>query len=119
MATVLSCTQRLSEAVGMPDDVAATVVKNIVDAFPEVERVILFGSRARGDARQDSDWDFLVIMPSALRPVARGVSVRRVARVPGIPMDFLVRTPEEVREGFPFFADDIAREGRLLYERPR
>ena len=68
----------------MPDDVAATVVKNIVGAFPEVERVILCGSRACGSS-----------------------------------MDFLVRTPEEVREGFPFFADDIVREGRLLYERPR
>jgi len=26
------------------------------------EKVILFGSRARGDAREDSDWDLLVLM---------------------------------------------------------
>ena len=26
------------------------------------EKVILFGSQARGDAREDSDWDLLVVM---------------------------------------------------------
>ena len=29
---------------------------------PRLERVILFGSRARGDARPDSDWDVAVIL---------------------------------------------------------
>ena len=28
------------------------------------ERVILFGSQARGDAREDSDWDLLVVINS-------------------------------------------------------
>ena len=27
----------------------------------EVERIILFGSRARGDSREDSDWDILIV----------------------------------------------------------
>ena len=27
-----------------------------------VEKVILFGSRARGEAREDSDWDILVVV---------------------------------------------------------
>jgi uncharacterized protein len=29
---------------------------------PRLERVILFGSRARGDARPDSDWDVAVVL---------------------------------------------------------
>ena len=101
------------------DSVPSAVVRNIVAHFPEVERIILFGSRARGDARPDSDWDFLVVMPSQQRPVQRGIAIRRVARVHGVPMDFLVRTPEEVAEGFPMMATDIVGEGKVLYERRR
>ena len=103
----------------MDEEVSKTVVDRIVAEFPEVERIILFGSRARGDARTDSDWDFLVVMPSLLRPTERGVAIRRVARIPGKPMDFLVRTPQEVAKGFPMFEDDIVREGRVLYDRRR
>jgi predicted nucleotidyltransferase len=99
------------------EDVANAVVERIVAHFPEVERIILFGSRARGDARPDSDWDFLVVIPSTTRRAARGVAVRRVARVKGVPMDFLVRNPDEVAAGFPLMADDIVREGKVLYER--
>jgi len=94
------------------------VVERIVTHFPEVERIILFGSRARGEAQADSDWDFLIIMPSRERTVRRGVAIRQVARMHGIPMDFLVRTPEEVQHGFPMMAHDIVTEGKLLYERP-
>ncbi len=101
------------------ESVPNTVVRNIVTHFPEVERIILFGSRARGDARPDSDWDFLVVMPSHQRPTQRGVAIRRVARIHGVSMDFLVSTPEEVAEGFPMMADDIVREGKVIYERHR
>jgi predicted nucleotidyltransferase len=32
----------------------------------EVKRIILFGSRARGDYREDSDWDLLVVVGGSL-----------------------------------------------------
>ncbi|MBX5468196.1 MAG: nucleotidyltransferase domain-containing protein [Firmicutes bacterium] len=101
------------------ESIEARVVRNIVSQFPEVDRIILFGSRARGDARPDSDWDFLVILPSRERPIPRGVAVRRAARIHGVPMDFVVKTPEEVAKGFPMMADDILRDGKVLYERRR
>ena len=99
------------------ESIETTVVRNIVTHFSDVEQIILFGSRARGNARPDSDWDFLVIMPSRQRPTQRGIAIRRIARIRGVSMDFLVRTPEEVAEGFPMMADNIVREGKLLYER--
>ena len=36
-------------------------IKDTVLAFDSDAEVILFGSRARGDYREDSDWDFLVL----------------------------------------------------------
>jgi len=27
----------------------------------EIDKIILFGSRARGDYREDSDWDILIV----------------------------------------------------------
>jgi uncharacterized protein len=36
-------------------------VKQVVHSFDPQARIILFGSRARGDYRKDSDWDFMVL----------------------------------------------------------
>lgn len=37
------------------------VKKSVQQIDPEAE-IFLFGSRARGDARADSDWDFLILL---------------------------------------------------------
>ena len=37
-------------------------VKRVVDQVASAHQVVLFGSRARGDFRKDSDWDFLIII---------------------------------------------------------
>ncbi len=103
----------------MDEQIPQMVVARIVAQFPDVERIILFGSRARGDHRPDSDWDFLVVMPSRLRPLERGVAIRRAARIPGTAMDFLVRTPEELAIGFPMLAEDIVAQGQTVYDRDR
>lgn len=42
------------------------ILQRINDAVLKVEpkaEIILFGSRARGDAKADSDWDLLVLVP--------------------------------------------------------
>ena len=43
-------------------------VKEAVHRVDPGATVILYGSRARGDAQPDSDWDFLVLTPSQVNP---------------------------------------------------
>ncbi len=44
------------------DSVLAEIVRRLVDAY-QPRRVYLFGSKARGDAGPDSDYDLLVVVP--------------------------------------------------------
>lgn len=46
-----------------PDHFLVKFRRAVEEAFGDkVERVVLFGSRARGDARPDSDWDVAVFL---------------------------------------------------------
>jgi predicted nucleotidyltransferase len=81
----------------------------------KVARVVLFGSRARGDARRDSDYDVAVFVwglndrrpvDHALADIAyphilKGVHIRPVA----VPAEYLENSPREA------FAMALARDG--------
>ena len=97
--------------------VIGKMVQRIVRQFWP-EQVILFGSYARGDANEDSDVDFLVVMPvqgsKAEQEVRIGVALHDFA----VPKDIVVTTPEE----FAWRKDIIGtieypavREGKVLY----
>lgn len=82
------------------------------------ERVVLFGSHARGRATEDSDVDLLVVMPFKGRSVDKAVEVRLRAEA-SFPMDILVRTPGEVRRRIAMgdaFMQDVLTNGKVLYE---
>lgn len=84
--------------------------------------VVLFGSYAWGQPNKDSDVDVLVIMDSDDRPANRRVTVSPVARIPYLPMDLLIYTPEEIATRVAmrdFFILRILEKGRTLYERGR
>src|SRR5215510_6621313 len=51
--------------VATPTDQPASILPQLLARIVEVlhpEQVWLFGSRARGEARADSDWDFMAIL---------------------------------------------------------
>ncbi len=82
------------------------------------ERVILFGSYARGEVTADSDVDLLVVAPFEGKSVHKSVEIRMKLR-PRFPVDLIVRTPEKVRQRLEMgdgFMQEILREGKVLYE---
>lgn len=84
-------------------------------------KIILFGSRAQGNARADSDYDLLIIEPSKLPRYKRSASYRRALIGIGPSKDIVVWTPDEVQEWREVpnaFITTALKEGIVLYERP-
>jgi predicted nucleotidyltransferase len=85
------------------------------------ERVILFGSFARGEDVADSDLDLVVVKRTNLPFWRRVAEVRRLLK-PRIAADVMVYTPEELEQlarERPFVRDEILGRGRVIYERAR
>jgi predicted nucleotidyltransferase len=94
------------------------LVVALVDAL-HPRRIILFGSRARGDARDDSDVDLLVIADTELPPDERSFLANKAVRDFGLPTDILVVTPGELELLRTWMSSIVAvalREGRVIHE---
>lgn len=80
--------------------------------------VVLFGSRARGDHRPDSDWDVLVIAEGLpehpLERHRRLVDALR-PRFAGL-VSLLAKTPEEFEAYLSAIYLDIALDGKILFD---
>ena len=55
----------------MNKEVLEHIENTVRDIMPLDARILLFGSRARGDARPDSDWDILIILNKKKRGLHR------------------------------------------------
>jgi len=77
-----------------PKQAIPRMVKRIVKHF-DPERIILFGSQARGDAGPDSDVDLLVVMEVLESKRRIEVAIRVALRDILFPKDIIVSTPEE------------------------
>jgi uncharacterized protein len=62
------------------------------------ERVLIFGSYARGEAGPDSDVDILIIRDSDERPVVRRRKALLLLKGSGVPKDIFILTPREFEE---------------------
>ncbi|MBU4272490.1 MAG: nucleotidyltransferase domain-containing protein [Planctomycetes bacterium] len=96
-----------------------TVAARLAEAAG-AERVILFGSYARGQAHDDSDVDLMFVAPSDLPRFKRSRALYCLLRPYPFPMDLVVYTPEEVERSkkSPLsFVSTVLREGKTLYVR--
>lgn len=89
----------------------------------QLQGAVLYGSVARGTPNPNSDIDILLIvegLPSGRGPRSRladEVAERFSSGRPGLPsLSLVLRTPQEVSEGFPLLLD-ITEEGMVLFDR--
>jgi len=98
------------------------VLREIVDRLATAlrpERIYLFGSRARGDAGPESDYDLLVVVRESDRaPHRRDILAFRALCGVGAPKDVVVYTREEFESrsrAASSLPATVLREGRLVY----
>jgi predicted nucleotidyltransferase len=94
------------------------VTRRLVEKF-HPQRIILFGSQARGTADDRSDVDLLVICPIRGRRSDLWLAMDRALYGLGLARDIVVMTPEEFEED-KTIPGTIARpawlEGKVLYD---
>lgn len=93
------------------------IVAKIVDVA-QPEKIILFGSYARGDANEDSDFDLLIIEREVTARRTESVRIRRALRSFRVPVDILVYSMDEVKCYGNIMGTVLypaLREGRVIY----
>ncbi len=97
------------------DEMVRRIVKRV-----HPEKIILFGSYARGSATIDSDADILVVMPVKGSKRKRATDIDLALVGVDLPVDVIVVTPEELEQNRNRIGTIIypaLREGKVLYER--
>ena len=100
------------------DPALEEVVRRLVGVY-HPDRIYLFGSKARGDAGPDSDYDLMVVVPDETPPELRrsGEGYRAIWRL-GAAADVLVYRKTTFDEQLHLKASlpsTILREGKLVY----
>ena len=96
-------------------EITARIVKT-----SDPEKIILFGSHARGDADVNSDLDLLVIVDGIEQLRKESTRVRRALRGLLIPIDVILASSEQIerlRDEKGLVYHNALAEGKILYER--
>ncbi len=100
------------------DIVLSEAVRRLVEAL-QPEWIYLFGSRARGGTRADSDYDLMIVVHQRVGP---GREMEQRANLAlwglGVPIDVVIVTSEYyawMLEAAASLPATVEREGRLLY----
>lgn len=103
------------------DELLAEIVRRIL-SVGSAERIVLFGSHARGQAGPYSDLDLLIVEESSLPRYKRAARYYLALNGSFPSLDIVVWTPQEIdewRKVANCFITMAVREGKTLYARPR
>ncbi|MFK8183735.1 MAG: nucleotidyltransferase domain-containing protein [Phormidesmis sp.] len=97
---------------------------NVIVEVAQPEQIVLFGSRAKGTAQADSDYDFLIIDAKPFdKSRSRRQQISKVSRALAalrVPTDLLIYSSDEVkhwRKSLNHVVGRALREGHTVYER--
>ena len=83
------------------DSLIAQQLKSRLSQITQIEQLVIFGSRARGNADRESDMDVFIEVPALTPDLRRSIS--EIAWEVGLENDLListlVATPEDIQDG--------------------
>jgi predicted nucleotidyltransferase len=101
----------------IPNRAIRNLARQIAEQF-KPEKIILFGSYARGNPRPESDVDLLVVMNTKLKEVQQSIEIsQKIEYMFGL--DLIVYTPKHLKKRVRMgdcFVRDVLKEGKVLYE---
>jgi predicted nucleotidyltransferase len=101
----------------IPQEAIDEVVQQIAERF-HPQKIILFGSYARGEPRPESDVDLLVVMDTPLKESQESLEIRRHLGVM-FGLDLIAYTPKRLQERLEmgnWFLREVLQEGKVVYE---
>ncbi len=103
----------------MPNqNILAEIVQKVVEAAVP-DKIILFGSRAKGEQAKDSDYDIFVLKGGVVHKRKLAQRIYLMLDV-SVPVDVIVETPEtfDKLKDNPFLIyNEIAKHGQVVYEK--
>lgn len=106
------------------ESVKAFISQGIVDCYKDylskhLVSVVLFGSHARGDAKETSDYDLFIIAEKIpAKPLQRMIFIRKPLKGQfEEKLSIIAKTPKEVLETFPPLFLDVGLDGIILFDR--
>jgi predicted nucleotidyltransferase len=101
----------------------ASTLRPLIDILVrevEPDRIILFGSRAKGDHQERSDYDICVLKTGVTHRRTLAKQIYRLLYDLGAPVDVIVETPERfdrLKDNRFMIYKEIAKHGQVIYER--
>ncbi|MGB9677117.1 MAG: nucleotidyltransferase domain-containing protein [Candidatus Ratteibacteria bacterium] len=97
-------------------------IERIVECIKKYqpEKIIVFGSYARGEGDEYSDIDFIVIKKTEKRFIERLIEVAKLIDNKWGDIDIFVYTPEEFEQMSKLgnsFIESVLKEGKVIYEK--